>query len=252
MSLRVYRYFQSILLIALGAFLVTKIASGKLIWYIHPRFIPLTVLAVVALLLIGLTIFREGLQTERNESPERMQENPDHDHEHGPSAWRLAIVTVPLMIGVLIPAHPLTASAISGKGISSAVPITTSGMTTIKFDQASDTRNILEWNDLFSSNADPSTYLDQNANVIGFVFHDPHLQDGQFLVGRFALVCCPADAFAVVMVVSWPQSASLPTNQWVKVKGPVQSTQFNGQTLPSIQAASVELEDPPAQTYLYP
>ena len=88
--------------------------------------------------------------------------------------------------------------------------------------------------------------------MIGFVYHDPNLKEGQFLVGRFALVCCPADAFAVVMVVNWPQSASLPTNQWVKVKGPVQSVQLNGQTLPSIQAVSVDLVDPPPQTYLYP
>jgi len=248
MSLRLYRYFQSLLLIALGIFLTVKIVSGKLIWYIHPRFIPLTVLAVVVLLLIGMVVFIAGSRTGQDHG----EEEQEPGHEHGPSAWRLAVVTLPLAIGVLIPAHPLNASAMGGKGISSAVPITAGGNATIQFDQAADTRNILQWNGLFNSNADPSTYLGQEANVIGFVYHDPNLKDGQFLVGRFALVCCPADAFAVVMVVIWPQSATLPTNQWVKVKGPVQSVQLNGQTLPSIQAVSVELVDPPPQTYLYP
>ncbi len=249
MSLRLYRYSQSLLLIALGVFLTAKIVSGKLTWYIHPRFIPLTILAVIVLVLIGLVVFRAGNQT-GPENNNRDDEEPGH--EHGPSVWRLGVIMLPLAVGVLIPAHPLTASAMAGKGISSAVPITAAGSATIQFGQQADTRNILQWNDLFNSNSDPSTYLGQEANVIGFVYHDSNLKDGQFLVGRFALVCCPADAFAVVMVVNWPKSAALPTNQWVKVKGPVQSVQFNGQTLPSIQAVSVDFVDPPPQTYLYP
>lgn len=246
MSVRLYRYLQSFLLIALGIFLAVKIASGQLTWYIAPRFTPLTYLAAIVLLLVGLVVFRAGSRKEPAHA------ETGEEQEHGPSAWRLAVITLPLAIGVLIPAHPLTASAVGGKGISSIVPVTAAGSATIQFGQAADTRNILQWNDLFNSNADPSTYLGQAANVIGFVYHDPNLKAGQFLVGRFALVCCPADAFAVVMVVNWPQSASLPTNQWVKVKGPVQSVQLNGQTLPSIQAVSVALVDPPAQTYLYP
>lgn len=251
MSLRLYRYFQGLLLIAIGIFLTSKIVSGRLTWYIHPRFIPLTILAVVVLLFIGLVVFRAGGRMGHGSSPESEQEQ-DSGHEHGPSAWRLVIVTLPLAIGVLIPAHPLTAAAVAGKGITSAVPITTSASAAVKFDQAADTRTILDWNSLFDSSSDPSTYLGQNANVIGFVYHDPHLNNGQFLVARFALVCCPADAFAVVMVVNWPQSASLLTNQWVKVKGTVQSTVLNGQKLPSVQATSVDLVGPPAQTYLYP
>ncbi|HTX78277.1 MAG TPA: TIGR03943 family protein [Longilinea sp.] len=253
MSIRLYRNFQSLLLIGIAIFLIVLIATGKLIWYIHPRFVPMTVFAVVVLLLVGLVVFFNGNRKSKEASPETDEVHEhDHEHEHNQSSWRLAIIFIPLAIGVLIPAHPLTASAMAGKGIASGVPITAQSSSSVQFGQAADTRNILQWNGLFNSNADPSTYLGQEANVIGFVYHDPNLKDGQFLVARFALVCCPADAFAVVMVVDWPQSASLPVNQWVKVKGTVQSTQFNGQTLPLIQATSVDKVDQPPQTYLYP
>ncbi|HVM70373.1 MAG TPA: DUF1980 domain-containing protein, partial [Anaerolineales bacterium] len=178
MSLRIYRYSQSFLLIALGVFLTIKIVSGKLIWYIHPRFIPLTILAVTVLVLIGLVVFRAGNQTGKENN---ISNEEEPGHEHGPSTWRLGVIILPLAIGVLIPAHPLTASAMAGKGISSAVPITTAGNATIQFGQQADTRNILQWNDLFNSSTDPSTYLGQQANVIGFVYHDPNLKDGQFL-----------------------------------------------------------------------
>jgi len=254
MAERTYRTIQSAILFGLGVFLISKIASGRLIWYIHPRFIPLTILAVVVLLFVGWTVLKEGFKAKRAPATE-VSQNPDDlddEHENHPSAWRLAAVTLPLVVGVLIPAHPLTASAIQSKGINSTVPIATASSSPLTFGQSADTRNILEWEDLFNSGTDPTSFLGQEANVIGFVYHDPHLKTGQFMVGRFALVCCPADAFAVVMVVNWPGSASLPTNQWVKVKGPVQSTVLNGQTLSSIQATSVELVDPPADTYLYP
>jgi len=250
MSPRTYRFFQSAVLFGLGLFLIAKIASGKLIWYIHPRFIPLTFLAVAVLLGIGWTVFQEGRRTGPMKAGSGMEgETPEHGH--GASPWRLAIVTIPLVIGVLIPAHPLTASAVPGKGITAAVPVT-AGNKTINFSQAADARDILQWNGLFNSDTNPGSYLGQEANVIGFVYHDAHLQAGQFLVARFALVCCPADAFAVVMIVDWPAGATLQTNQWVKVKGPVQSAQLNGQTLPLIQATSVSPVDPPAVAYLYP
>jgi len=251
MPLRTCRFFQSAVLIGLGIFLIDKIASGRLIWYIHPRFVPLTFLAVAGLLGIGWTVFQEGRRTEPANAGSGTEEGP-REHERGSSPWRLAIVTIPLAIGVLIPARPLTASAVQDKGITAAVPVTIAGKTGIQFGQAADARDILQWNGLFNSDTDPGSYLGQQANVIGFVYHDARLTDGQFLVARFALVCCPADAFAVVMVVNWPAGASLPTNQWVKVKGPVQSTHLNGQTLPLIQATSVQPVDPPAEAYLYP
>jgi uncharacterized repeat protein (TIGR03943 family) len=252
MSARIYRTVQSAILIGLGGFLIEKIITGKLVWYIHPRFIPLTILAVAGLLIIGCSVLWEGFKPNSSFEANSPEVEENGVEERASTGWRLAAVTLPLVIGVLIPAHPLTAAAIPGKGVIPSPPLVAGASSTASFGQSADTRNILEWNDLFASSSDPGSYLGQEANVIGFVYHDPHLKAGQFLVARFALVCCPADAFAVVMVVNWPGSASLPTDQWVKVKGAVQSVQFNGQTLPSIQATSVMTVDPPAETYLYP
>lgn len=237
-------------MILLSIFLVQKILTGKLDWYIHQRFMPLTVLAVIVLLVIGLTVFRTAHNTLPDDHDH--DEHEHHDHKHTVSSWGLVIAMLPLVIGVLIPAQPLNTTAITGKGISSAPPIAAGGSTTVSFDQAADDRNILDWIRLFYSQDSPSTYLGQSANVIGFVYHDPRLKDGQFLVSRFAIVCCTADAFAIGMVVDWPKSASLPNDQWIKVKGLVQSTELDGQKLPLIQATSIEPVQPPDQPYLFP
>ncbi len=251
MTPRLYRYLQGFLMIVLGIFLLQKILSGKLDWYIHTRFTPLTVLSVIVLLVIGLVAFRQGRYMPLENDHDDNHEGHNR-HTHSVSSWRLAIIAIPLVIGVLIPAQPLTTSAMSGKGVSTSAPLTASASTTVKFGEAADDRNILDWIRLFSSTDESGTYLGQQANVIGFVYHDPRLKDGEFLVSRFAIVCCTADAFAIGMVVDWPKSTSLPNDQWVDVKGPVQSIQLDGQALPLIQAKSVDPVQIPDQPYLFP
>ena len=251
MTLRLYRYLQGFLMILLSIFLLQKILSGKLDWYIHTRFTPLTVLSVIVLLVIGLVAFRQGRHVPLESDHE--DEHEGHpEHSHTASTWRLAIIAVPLVVGVLIPAQPLTTSAMSSKGISTSASLTASASKTVQFGEAADDRNILDWIRLFSSTDESGTYLGQQANVIGFVYHDPRLKDGQFLVSRFAIVCCTADAFAIGMVVDWPKSTSLPNDQWVDVKGPVQSIQLDGQVLPLIQAKSIAAVQVPDQPYLFP
>lgn len=252
MTLRLYRYLQGFVLILTGIFLLQKILSGKLDWYIHQRFMPLTVLAVIVLLVIGLVIFRAAHDTSTDDPHDYQDEHEPHGHEHNPSGWGLAIAAIPLIIGVLIPAQPLTSTAMTGKGITSAPPIASAGSAAVSLDETPDDRNILDWIRLFESPETINAYLGQTANVTGFVYHDPRLKDGQFLVSRFAIVCCTADAFAIGMVVDWPKSTSLPNDQWVKVKGPVQSLHLADQTLPLIQATSIEPVKVPDQPYLFP
>jgi uncharacterized repeat protein (TIGR03943 family) len=253
MTPRLYRYFQGFVMILTSIFLLQKILSGKLDWYIHQRFMPFTVLSVIVLLIIGVIVFRAAHNTPQDNHHDHAHDegHEQHDHQHTVSGWRLMIAMVPLAIGVLIPAQPLTSNAITGKGLSSAAPVAVSG-SAIRFDQAADDRNILDWIRLFNSPDDAGTYLGQTANVIGFVYHDPRLKDGQFLVSRFVIVCCTADAFAIGMVVDWPKSASLPADAWIKVKGLVQATQLTDQKLLLIQATSVEIVHVPDQPYLFP
>lgn len=250
MTVRLYRYLQGFVMILTSIFLLQKILSGNLDWYIHQRFMPLTVLSVIILALIGVIVFRAGHNTPQDDQHDHADDE-HHDHHHIVSGWGLLIAILPLVLGILIPARPLTGDAIIGKGISSAAP-SAAGGSPIRFDQAADDRNILDWIRLFNSPDSTGNYLGQSANVVGFVYHDPRLKEGQFLVSRFAIICCAADAFAIGMVVDWPKSASLPADQWIKVKGSVQSTLLGEQKMLLIKATSVEVIQVPDQPYLFP
>jgi hypothetical protein len=50
MTRRSYRAFQALILAGLGIFLIDKIWTGTLFWYINARFMPLTVIGALGVL----------------------------------------------------------------------------------------------------------------------------------------------------------------------------------------------------------
>jgi uncharacterized repeat protein (TIGR03943 family) len=249
MTLRRFRLLQGFIMLLLGGFLTFQLFSARLNWYIHERFLPLTLVGIVGLFWIGFNLLQVTRQVAADIHDHADGEG--HRHPHTPSAWLLIIALLPLLTGLFLPAQPLSTSALAGKGISAAAPML-NNTEARQFDLLDQERTILQWSRYFNSQLDPASYLGQKANVIGFVYHDPRLPPGQFLLSRFVIVCCAADAFALGMVVEWQESDALQNDDWVKVKGPVQAITLDGQRIPLIQAESVEAVAPPAQPYLYP
>lgn len=241
------RIFQGAALLSLAIFLFERWFFGTLGWYIHERFWWLIFFAIAALFLMGLFAVWAGWQ-------QYFAQTQAHPHQHaqaGFSLGALLIVLLPLSLGWALPNRPLDSAAIGSKGINAgAPPLLQNGVTT--FEAAPDQRNILDWLRLFSQPEDVAGSIGEQANVIGFVYHDPSLPENQFMVSRFVITCCAADGFAVGMVVAWPEAASLPEDGWVAVKGPVEVTQLGGRTLPLIRAESVEATEIPVNPYLFP
>jgi putative membrane protein len=72
------------------------------------------------------------------------------------------------------------------------------------------------------------------------------------MVARFAISCCVADASAIGLPVVWDSAADLPQGEWIRVKGTFDVGAFNGDTVPVLQASSVEQVAQPEHPYLYP
>jgi putative membrane protein len=252
-----YRILQFLVLAGLAGFLSVKYLSGSLSWYINQRYMPLTVIAILGLLAMALTaIFSGRRPSHTHESGEAEQGHdgqPAEETARVDSAWGIVFICLPLIIGLTVPAKPLSASAIANRGISANAPLSAGGAPqAVTFDKPSDQRSILDWVKLFNYQSDLSSALGQQADVIGFVYHDPRLPAGQFMVSRFAITCCVADAFAIGMVVETKGAETPAENTWVRVKGPVQSTNLGGHQMALIAADSIQDAPPPAQPYLFP
>ncbi len=247
MNPKTYRTLQILILAALGVFLAQKLISGSLYYYINERFFGLVWFGVAGFLILAVILFRA-----RGEAHDHDHDH-DHDHEGKGTQWALFLVALPVLLGVLIPASPLGASAIGNRGISGNAPLTFDASGSLfQLEVPPNDRTILDWVRMYNFSETPAEMTGQAADVVGFVYQDPRLGEGQFMVGRFTLSCCVADAFAIGMIVAWPEGADLPDNQWVRVKGSVDVLKLDGQTLPLIHAESVQKVEEPAQPYLFP
>lgn len=245
MSQRLERTLKGLILIGLALYLTHSIIKGTLFFYINPRFAWLTWVATILLVLIAYA-YQRAVHTDR-----------DHDHHHrdnhhgSNAAWiAMVLVALPLLLGVLVSPRPLGAQAVGvrevntdGIGLGSVEGVLTRPV---------GERNILDWLRAFNAADDLSAFDGAEATVIGFVFRDNTFSADQFMVSRFVIACCVADATSVGLIVSWSNSLQLPLDSWVEIHGSFQAGSFGGEMRPILIADRVTPTTQPSQPYLYP
>jgi uncharacterized repeat protein (TIGR03943 family) len=245
MPKRWYRIFQAVLLSALFFFLSSKVLSNQLSWYINPRFAALT---LIGILFLGVLVYRLVPEMKGSFAPDR------HDHDETAPPLNLLIMLIPLLVGILIPARPLGSATVSTKGPIASSPIISSRADNQERLVPAEKRNIVGWVMLFAMEENLDQYMGEEASVIGFVYKDKRLPEGQFFVSRIVLSCCAADGYAFTMIVDWSEAASLKPDTWIRVTGPVGKTYFadDPQAVPLIRAEKVEIVPQPDDPYLFP
>ncbi len=242
MTLRAVRSFQALILALMGLFFLSRIWSGDILFYINQRFVVLVFFAGLAFVILAQVQYTERLtdQDEKRNAKDYLK----------PTLWWLVI---PLLIGFLVPARPLSPSAVVNRGISIDAPLSAQIEDTTTILSLSPTeRTVLDWIRLFSFSENLQQFVGQPADVTGFVFSDGRLSDTQFMVGRFTVICCVADATALGMIVEYPQVAVLKPHSWVRVQGKIDLLEREDRIVPIIKAELVEAVPPPDQPYLFP
>ena len=266
---KVQAALKGLLLLGLGIFLFTRITTGTLNYYISQRFDWLTVAAVLGLIVVGLS-YRYLLQETEDTpaaphdlGPERSGEagsmaagdnyQHSHDHSHALGWSGLVIISLPIVLGLLVPPRPLGVAAlqnreISGGGLDSVLPAAV-GSAVVR---ESSERTILDWVLAFHQGERPAET--DTADVVGFVYLDDAADEAAFTLTRFVVGCCAADAMAVGLPVSLtaglPSEDTLEEGQWVRVVGRFAASA--GNSIPVLLAEQLEAVAEPNQPYLYP
>jgi uncharacterized repeat protein (TIGR03943 family) len=257
---KVQRWTQVVILGATGLYFTYNLASGNIANYISNKFIWLSWMAAGLLLVLSgiaaVTLIRP---------PITLSDFHDHDHDHLAHAHRstgslrtwvgLGIVALPVMLGVVVPSKPLGSRAVDGQVASDLSSI--NAASSARLDIAPQDRNVLDWLRAFSTESDPAALNGQEADVVGFVYRDARFDEAaQFMVARFVISCCVADAQAIGLIVDWPLADTLHEDSWVRVRGRFEVREFNGVLAPWLVAdegdQGVQLVDQPDSPYLYP
>ncbi len=247
MSAAQARWIRVLFFLALAGFLAQRFFSGLLFYYIGRRFAWLVPVAAIGCVAMALGVWLQRAEAHAHDHAEA-------EHRHGPVLTRagLVLLMLPLLLGWLIPPRPLGSAALSTREIGLTAPAQVAVGAVRPISLGRRENNILDWLAAFAQNPDPQAFVGQEAHVVGFVYRDERFEaETSFMVTRFAITCCVADATAVGLLVRWPQAASLATDTWVEVRGRFDVGVFQGQSLPVLVAEHVVPVEAPAQPYLY-
>ena len=237
-SAQIRRWAQPIVLLGLGFYFLYNLVSGKIALYVNnAQFGWVPWIGAILFLAIGaaqaIDVWRTLPIAADHDHHAHAHDHSDdhdceecahdpvehdhagHDHSHAPSWLRLSLVAIPLLIGVVVPAHPLGASAASTSGVSTGISSlgNNGGGSIGSFATDPSKRNVLDWIRAFSTSTNLTEFTGQRADLIGFVYKDIRA-DGkpQFMIARFTISCCVADASAIGVTVQTPDLAT--ANKW--------------------------------------
>ena len=235
------------MLLGLAAVLAIRHLDGSLGYYINLRYGWLTLVAIACLVALCVAVLVSGLSPARNASDTRV-----------PLPWLgVALLAVPVALA-LIPPRPLGTDAMATRALQlGSVPAAAGLAVTAEAALAADDgpRTVLDWLVLFhqaeTGATDLNRFAGRSARVRGFVYRDERFPTGTFLVSRFLLSCCVADAAPIGLAVRWPDADFLDDDAWVWVSGEFAVETFLDERVPVLVATEVTPAEQPPQPYLY-
>lgn len=231
------RSLKALTLMGLGLYLYSRIFTGTLLFYINQRFAWLVMMAGVVLVAIGASY--------------RYRLDQDHAHHAHAFSWGgVALIGILIALGLLVPPKPLGASAMGNRQVNLGTLASSQGNSIMATKVGE--KNILDWLVAFQNTPDPAAFTNQPAHLIGFVYRDDRFEGESFMLSRFVVSCCVADATAIGLIVHSPLAASLPGDQWVEVSGHFEPGQFSGKPTPILITEAITRTTAPNQPYLYP
>jgi uncharacterized repeat protein (TIGR03943 family) len=94
-------------------------------------------------------------------------------------------------------------------------------------------------------------YRDCRVEVTGQVTRGRREPEGHFILFRFVVICCLADARPMSFLVQSEDQGKYAKDEWVKVVGVVRRTRISGRPAMVIRAESIEPVEEPEDPYLY-
>jgi uncharacterized repeat protein (TIGR03943 family) len=270
-----------IFLLGLAVFIIIRLSTGQINLYLRA---PMTGILCFTVLFLFLMVWSYGMQPEASphtdeidgphshDAPGHKEEHSEtnckcgHDHEHRPdhddatlacgcgqhaTSWlQTCLMAVPFVIGLLLPPRPLGSAAMANRSMNR----TSSGAARI-LPAARETRgekNLYLWAAYINEHGDPASVSGQALRVTGFVYRDAKCVSNTFIIARFVMTCCAADASPVGFLVQWPEAASFNKDDWVTVTGHFGITTLDKNRIPVIQADAVQAVECPSRPYLSP
>lgn len=95
-------------------------------------------------------------------------------------------------------------------------------------------------------------FIGKKLEMTGFVYRQEEMKSNQFVVGRFSIQCCSADAAPFGVLVEYDRAPALADDSWVTVTGTIGKTTYNDIEIMVLKVEKVTKAEPSKNPYVYP
>ncbi|MDF2719947.1 MAG: hypothetical protein K0R28_6872, partial [Paenibacillus sp.] len=267
-----------LLLFGFAVYIAYLVESDRILYYISPRMVLYVKLSALGLYAVGAYQLYSAVSAFSGKH-QSCDCGHDHSHSGSPwkSTLVYGLFALPLLLGFLMPDTSLgsTLAAKKGMNLNSAAAVKTSSpmsgpsSSSSSATAASDAR--LEqlfpsepFTEAFANHArklykldivpvpeelyiETLTTLDlyarqftgKKVKLSGFVFRDETMNARQFVIGRFSVQCCSADAAPFGVLIESDRAGLYASDQWVEMTGTIGTTKFDGSELMVVKAEQI-------------
>jgi uncharacterized repeat protein (TIGR03943 family) len=231
---------RGVLLLALSGLIAKLLVSGQMALYLSPAFDPLS--GLTGLVLAGMGLF------ELWSAGRGVAESGGHE-SLADQALTYLLIVLPIGLGLGLTPRALDSAALGGQDVTRLVvafsPTPASGPVGPPIHPIQDVPDLFA----YLRQAGQSG-VGQPVHVVGIVARGASLPADQFVLLRYSIVHCVADAQPVGLLVQLPPGSVATTNDWVEIDGALSLSTRDGSDLISILATRVTPTDEPAYPYL--
>lgn len=244
-------WLDALALAVWGLLMLKYWLTGKLNILIHPAYHWLCVAGGLGLLGVGgLKIWQLWKQHRRVRREVDLL--PESHLTLFPPGWGSMLLLVAAIAGLLINPRPFASQTALQVGVTDLLSSTRSQPKSFRSLKNPEQRTLIDWMRTLNVYPEPDEYAGDRVNVTGFVIHPEELPEGYFIISRFVITCCAADAYPIGLPVKLPpNSPDYPPDSWLSVQGEMIAETLARQRKLVIQADKIETIPEPKNPYDY-
>ncbi|NJK33972.1 MAG: TIGR03943 family protein [Oscillatoriales cyanobacterium SM2_2_1] len=233
-------WMDALALFLWGALILKLWLMEQLYLLVHPNYMPMTVMAGVVLLGLaaGAVVFKP-------------MQRGDHVALLQPRVSNSILIVVAI-VGFVVEPRAFVSDKALHRGVTDNLAATRAVPQSFRATNRPEERTLVEWSRTLNAYPEPDAYTGQKAKVTGFVVHPPAMPEDIFLLVRFVLTCCAADAYPVSLPVQVEGDAKrFQGDQWLEVEGRMMTRELTGRRQLVVQASNLTPVPTPKNPYEY-
>jgi uncharacterized repeat protein (TIGR03943 family) len=233
---------RGVLLLGLAGLIAKLLWTGQMGLYLSPAFDPLSILAALVLAGMG-AVELSSFAAARGAAAV-------HGHESlADQALTYLLVLLPIGLGLGLAPRALGSAALGGQDVTRLVVAFSA--TPASGPVGPPLHPIADVADLFSYLREAGENgVGQPVHLVGIVARGDNLPSDQFVLLRYSIVHCVADAQPIGLLVQVPPGQAARNDDWVELDGTLSSSPRAGASLISIAATRITPTNEPPYPYL--